>query len=196
MSAILVIDGHPNPDSLCASIARTYTEHSSDARLLTVRDLAFDVHMRYGYTRAMPIEPDLADARDAIRRARHVVVVTPTWWRSTPALLKGFLDRALLPKEDYRYTERGLPEGLLTGRTARVFITADTPLALQWVMPDTRLRSLTRGTLGFCGFSVKTTRFAPVKGSTEQRRAQWLDAVARVARDEAVAVERETAAVG
>lgn len=194
MSAILVIDGHPNPDSLCAAIARTYAENSTDARLVAVRDLAFDVHMRHGYTRRMPIEPDLADARDAIRDARHLVVVTPVWWRSTPAVLKGFLDRALLPQEDYRYTKRGLPEGLLGGRSARVFITSDTPHFLQPVMPDTRLRSLTRGTLAFCGFSpVRATRFAPVKGSTAQQRAGWLETVGQVARVEAVAAAREAA---
>lgn len=185
MSAILVIDGHPNPDSLCASIARTYAEKATDARLLAVRDLDFDVHMRHGYVRRMPIEPDLADARGAIREARHLVVVTPVWWRSTPAMLKGFLDRALLPQEDYRYTDRGLPEGLLKGRGARVFITSDTPHYLQPVLPDTRLRSLTRGTLAFCGFSpVRTTRFAPVKASTPERRAEWLETVARIAREE------------
>lgn len=182
MSAVLVIDGHPNPDSLSAAIARTYAEHSADARLLTVRDMDFDMHMRFGYTKRMPIEPDLAEARQAIRDAQHLVIVTPLWWRSIPAMLKGFLDRALLPQEDYRYTKLGLPEGLLTGRSARVFITADTPRVLQGMMPDSRLRSLTRGTLGFCGFKpVRVTRFAPVKGSTAQRRGEWLATARRLA---------------
>ncbi|WP_150462350.1 NAD(P)H-dependent oxidoreductase [Nesterenkonia ebinurensis] len=186
MSTVLVIDGHPNPDSLSAAIARAYADHCADARLLAVRDMDFDVHMRFGYTQRMPTEPDLADARRAIRAAQHLVITTPVWWRSTPAMLKGFLDRALLPKEDYRYTKRGLPEGLLTGRSARVFITADTPRVLQGMMPDSRLRSLTRGTLGFCGFKpVRVTRFAPVKGSTAQRRDEWLATVRHLAGEDA-----------
>ncbi|WP_375001834.1 NAD(P)H-dependent oxidoreductase [Aeromicrobium sp. CTD01-1L150] len=187
MSAVLVLDGHPNPDSLSAAIARTYADRCADARLLAVRDLDFDGHMRFGYTQQMPIEPDLAKARRAIREAQHLVVTTPVWWRSTPAMLKGFLDRALLPKEDYQYTKRGLPEGLLTGRSARVFITADTPRALQPMMPDSRLRSLTHGTLAFCGFKpVRVTRFAPVKGSTAQRREEWIATVRRLADEDTI----------
>ncbi len=188
MPATLVIDGHPNPDSLCAALARTYADNATDARLLAVRDLDFDVHMRYGYTRHMPMEPDLADARAAIREAQHIVIVTPVWWRSVPALLKGFLDRALLPREDYRYTERGLPEGLLAGRTARVVVTSDTPRILQRLLPDTRLRSLTHGTLRFCGIGpVRVTRFATVKNSTPEVRARWLAETARIATVESAA---------
>lgn len=183
----LVIDGHPNPDSLCAALASTYAFGNPGARLVAVRDLDFDLHMRYGYTKRMAIEPDLADIRAAVREARHIVVVTPVWWRSAPALLKGFLDRALLPKEDYGYTDMGLPEGLLTGRSGRLIVTADTPVMLQPFMPDTRLRSLSHGTMRFCGIKpVEVTRFASVKSSTPEKRAEWLREVERLgARDAA-----------
>lgn len=186
MSATLVIDGHPNPKSLCAALARAYVEGNPDARLIAVRDLDFDIHMRYGFTRSMEIEPDLADARAAIREAKHLVVVTPVWWRSIPAMLKGFFDRALIRKEDYRYTEHGFPEGLLTGRSARVIATSDTPLWLQPFMPDTQLKSLSKGTLGFCGFKpVATTRFAPVRNSDEKQREQWLEKIRRIGAEDA-----------
>lgn len=189
----LIIDGHPNPESLTAAIARTYVENHPDAQLLAVRDLDFDVHMRFGYAARMPIEPDLARAREAIREATHLVVCTPVWWRSTPAMLKGFLDRALLPQEDYRYRANGLPEGLLTGCSAHVFITSDTPPLLQRLMPDSRLRSLTRGTLGFCGFApVRTTRFTPVKNSTPEQRSAWLADVAKQAERQGSAQRVET----
>lgn len=189
MSATLVIDGHPNPHSLCAALARSYADGNPGARLIALRDLEFDIHMRHGYTQPMPIEPDLADARLAIRDAKHLVVVTPVWWRSVPALLKGFLDRALLPKEDYRYTEHGLPVGLLKGRSARVLITADTPLVLQRLMPDTRLASLTKGTLRFCGLRpVTVNRFTSVNKSTPEKRAKWLEQAKRYGEQDAARV--------
>lgn len=186
MTSTLVIDGHPNPDSLCAAMARAYTDAHGDARLLVLRELDLDLHMRHGYTQRMPIEPDLADARQAIRDAAHVVVVTPVWWRSVPALLKGFLDRALLPKEDYRYRDNGLPEGLLSGRTGRVIATTDTPPLLSWVMPDTRLRALRNGTLKFCGISpLQFDLYGAVRTSTPQQRAVWLEKVAASAATDA-----------
>lgn len=183
MSSTLVLDAHPNPDSFCAALSRSYAEAHPDARLLPLRDLEFDVHLRYGYTQRMPIEPDLAQARAAIREASHLVVVTPVWWRSVPALLKGFLDRALLPQEDYRYKDNGFPEGLLTGRTGRVVATADTPPALSYVMPDTRLATLRNGTLKFCGISpVAFDYLGPVKTSDPAKRQAWLELVAARAR--------------
>lgn len=189
MSRTLVIDGHPNPDSLCSALARAYVTVNPAARLITLRDLDFDLHMRHGYTKRMPMEPDLTMARQAIRDAEHLVVVTPVWWRSVPALLKGFLDRTLLPKEDFSYSAKGLPVGHLTGRSAHVIATADTPLWLQPFLPDTRLRSLTRGTLAFCGFGpVRVTRFAPVNKSTAEQRAGWLRQIEELGRSQAGAV--------
>lgn len=114
------------------------------------------------------------------------MIVTPVWWRSVPALLKGFLDRALLPQEDYRYRDNGLPEGLLTGRTARVVATADTPAALSWLLPDTRLRTLRRGTLRFCGIVPRHFDYlAPVRHSTPEKRRAWIDQMADDARTDA-----------
>lgn len=163
MSATLVIDGHPNPHSLCAALARSYADGNPGARLIALRDLEFDIHMRHGYTQPMPIEPDLADARQAIRDAKHLVVVTPVWWRSVPALLKG--------------------------RSARVLITADTPLVLQRLMPDTRLASLTKGTLRFCGLKpVTVNRFTSVNKSTPEKRAKWLEQAKRYGEQDAARV--------
>lgn len=195
MSTTLVIDGHPNPDSLCAALARSYADASPDARLIAVRDLEFDRDLRYGYTKRIPVEPDLADARAAIHAARHIVVVTPVWWRSVPAVLKAFLDRALLPQDEYRYTSVGLPVGLLQGRTARAIITADTPTVLGPFMPGTRLASFTRGTLAVCGLAVRTTRFGYVSHSTPERRAGWIAKVADLARRDAARTARAARAL-
>lgn len=188
MPSTLVIDAHPHEHSFVADLARRYTDAHGDARLLALRDLDFDLHMRFGHVREMPIEPDLAEARTAIRDAAHLTILTPVWWRSVPALLKGFLDRALLPGEDYRYTAQGLPEGLLGGRTGRVVATADTPAALSWVLPDTRLRALRSGTLKFCGISpVQFDYLGSVRTSTPQRREAWLRQVASAAESDALA---------
>lgn len=186
MTRTLVIDGHPNPDSFCAALARAYTEGATDAKLIALRDLDFDLNMRYGYSKKMEIEPDLANARQAIREARHLVVATPVWWGSVPALLKGFFDRALLPGQEYTYSNRGLPVGLLNGRSARLLVTCDTPRFLFPLMPYAKLDSVSKGTLKFCGFKpVKISRFTPVKTSTVEKREQWLQSVRDLASQEA-----------
>ncbi|WP_105565649.1 NAD(P)H-dependent oxidoreductase [Microbacterium halophytorum] len=181
MSA-LVIDGHPNPDSLTAALARRYAEEHGDARLLALRDLDFDPISYFGYRGEQPLEPDLADALAAVFAADRIVVATPTWWASTPALLKGFFDRLLLPKVTYRYRSNGLPEGLLRGRAGRVIITSDTP---RWLLPftgDTAAKQVAANTLRFCGIRpIRVMRFTNVRHASEATRAGWLDRVAKAA---------------
>ena len=175
MPSALIIDGHPDARSLSAELARRYAAAHGDARILALRDLDFDPSLRLGYRERMELEPDLIDAKQALREAATVVVVTPLWWGSVPAVLKGFFDRALLPQQEYRYSKAGLPEGLLPAANGRLFLLADTPWFLT---PFTGLPAQThvaRGTLRFCGIrSVRTTRMLGVKDAKPERIASWL----------------------
>jgi NAD(P)H dehydrogenase (quinone) len=183
----LVIDGHPNPDSLCAALAERYARAHGDAEVLALRDLDFDPNMRFGYTRRQELEPDLELAWQLLLDARHVVVVTPVWWGSVPALLKGFFDRLLLPRRAYRMKSNGLPEGLLSGRTGRVIVTSDSPWWYLLLVGDTTVRHVRQTTLRFCGIRpIGTTRLGPVKGSSDERRARWLSKVEGLGRADAL----------
>ncbi|MCH1866306.1 NAD(P)H-dependent oxidoreductase [Nocardioides sp. CFH 31398] len=201
MSHVLVVDGHPGRDSLCASLAASYAagarETGADVTVLALRDLSFDPDLHTGRRVAQALEPDLVRAQRALVDADHVVVVTPVWWGSVPALLKGFLDRTLESGWAYRYRDNGLPQGLLAGRTARVVVTTDSPgWWLRVLMGDTTVRQLVRSTLRFCGLrKVRTTRIGAVHGSDETRRAAWLEEVAGLGRRDAARPARADKAV-
>lgn len=177
----LVIDGHPDARSLTASLAQRYSAGHGDARVLALRDLDFDPHLRFGYRERMTLEPDLVDAKHALHEADSIVVAAPLWWGSVPALLKGFFDRALLPQQEYRYSQLGLPEGLLPARRGRLLLLADTPW---FAVPFTGLPAQTqvvRNTLRLCGVSsVRTTRMLGVKGADTATIARWLDRAERL----------------
>lgn len=177
----LVIDGHPHAASLTASLAQRYATGHGDARVLALRDLDFDPHLRFGYRQRMTLEPDLLDAKRALAEARTIVVATPLWWGSVPALLKGFFDRALLPQQEYRYSPQGLPIGLLTAPHGRLLLLADTPW---YAAPFTGLpaqRQVVRNTMRFCGIrSVRAHRMLGVKNASPERIGRWLEDAARL----------------
>ena len=181
MTTALIIDGHPDARSLTAELARRYAAGHGNARVLALRDLDFDPHLRFGYRERMLLEPDLSDAKRALHEADTVVVATPLWWGSVPAVLKGFFDRALLPQQEYRYTRLGLPEGLLTARRGRLLLLADTPW---YAAPFTGLPAQTqvaRNTLRLCGIrSVRTHRMLGVKDAGPERITAWLDNAERL----------------
>lgn len=196
----LVIDGHPDAQSFGAALAQRYVESHPDATLLPLRDLEFDPHLRGGYRVRTELEPDLARAWSLIQDATHVVVFTPVWWGSTPALLKGFFDRILLPRRAFEY--RGnLPVGLLKGRTGRLIVTTDSPWWYLALGNNTTVRQVARLTMRFCGISpVRVTRLGPVRTSDASMRERWTQRVAGLATKDARRPEgtpaRSTAAVG
>lgn len=175
MASALVIDGHPDAQSLTAEIARRYAAGHGDARVLALRDLDFDPHLRFGYRERMTLEDDLVEAKSALRSAQTIVIATPLWWGSVPAVLKGFFDRALLPQQEYRYTKLGLPVGLLPARHGRLMLLADTPW---YAAPFTGLPAQTqvaRNTMRLCGIrSVRTHRMLGVRDAAPERIESWL----------------------
>ncbi len=172
MSRLLVINGHPDAKSFSAELSEAYAAaaeaHTSVARL-ELRELSFDLVLRHGYSQPQPLEPDLQRATEAIRAARHVAWFFPCWWNSTPALVKGFVDRVFLPGFAFRYdADKALPVKLLTGRSARLVTSMDSP----WLWHKLVNRSAVnvqfeRSTLGFSGFSpVKSDTFYSARKMT------------------------------
>lgn len=129
---VLIILGHPAQSSFCEALTRRYAEAVSarghDTRFIAVASLRFDPIFHQGYGAIQPLEPDLLTCQELIRWADHLVWFYPTWWGTLPALLKGFIDRVFLPGFAFRFRENSpLWDKLLTGRTAQLFVTMDSP---------------------------------------------------------------------
>lgn len=186
---ILVVVGTPLPDTLnhalAGSYARAAREAGADVRVI---DLAHDPipgHPRHrDELRAprgdadRPLDPDVARYLDDVRWAEHLVLFYPQWWGTVPAALKAFIDRVFLSGAAFRYGERaGNWDRLLTGRTARLVMTMDSPRFWnRLVYRNAAETSLTRATLGYCGVkTVGITRFTPVRFSDDAIRTAWID---------------------
>jgi NAD(P)H dehydrogenase (quinone) len=173
MRTLLVLNGHPEADGLCADLTAAYVEAARSAApvvRIDLRELRFDPVLR---RREQPLEPDLQRAAEAILAAGHVTWIFPTWWSATPALVKGFVDRVLTAGFAFRYRGKNqVPERLLAGRSARVISPMDSPgFWYQLVQGRPLHKAFMRGTLGFCGFD-------PVAASLIYE-ARYLDVQAR-----------------
>lgn len=184
MPNILVIHGHPNSESFSTALAERYAEGAAAAgatvQHLRLRELSFDP-VAFPDPK-VPLEADLASAQAKLRWSDHVAVFFPTYWTTSPALLKGFFDRTLLSGFAYKYDERGMPMGLLKGRSARMVTTMDTPRVWYWFIGRPVHHTVARGTLGFCGLSPvrEVTLFSTRKRSPAQLQA-FLDSQATAA---------------
>jgi len=179
---ILVILGHPDTDSFCGSLARAYIDTArigAEVRELQLGELKFDPILWKGYKKIQKLEPDLKKAQEFILWSNHIVFIYPNWWGTIPALMKGFFDRVFLPGFAFNYRENSiLWDKLLSGRTAHLLVTMDTPSwYYRWVYHRPGHNEMKRSILGFCGIKVvKITEFGPIKGSSRQQRNKWITA--------------------
>jgi NAD(P)H dehydrogenase (quinone) len=181
MKNILIINGHPDKTSFCNEIAKKYLDGAkcvnTNVKLVNLIDLNFKPILEYGFKQQIELEPDLIKIQQNINDANHLVFIYPNWWGTYPALLKGFIDRVFTPGFAFRYHKKSLfPKKLLSGKTARLIVTMDTPsLFYSLIYKKPGHNSMKKSILEFCDVKpVKITTFAPIKGSSDKKRIKWL----------------------
>lgn len=178
---ILVILGHPQTDSFCGALYSAYIDGArkkgAEVREIKVGELEFDPVLWKGYREDQALEADLMTSQRLIAWADHLAFVYPTWWGVMPSIMKGFIDRTFLPGFAFKYRDHSaLWDKLLTGRTAHLLVTMDTPSWFyRWVYNRPGHNAMKKSILGFCGIKVnRIAEFTPVKGSSQTKREKWL----------------------
>lgn len=103
----LVVHAHPNPESFNRAIRdRAITGLEQAGHTVDLIDL-YDIgyrpcmsereHVDYYTDGAAHPDPVVADHIERLTQADALVFIYPTWWSGVPAILKGWLDRTLLP---------------------------------------------------------------------------------------------------
>jgi putative NADPH-quinone reductase len=177
---IYILLGHSDCETLSGYLADSYEkaakEAGHDVRRTNICDIKFDPILHHGYKKIQELEPDLIKVQDDFKWADHVVIVYPNWWCAMPAVLKGLFDRMFLPGFGFRFSKEDPSEWtpLLTGKTARVIVTAGmNPIKARFHFGDFT-NELSRGILGFAGFHpVEVTTFGPSERASEAKKEQW-----------------------
>lgn len=183
---VLVVIGHQKQGSFCHAIARTAVETLTSAG----HEVVYHDLYAEGFDPILPHEeiPKDAELPEIIQRhcreldeADGYIVVHPNWWGQPPAILKGWVDRVFRQGIVTQFTPEGV-KGLLTGRTAVVFTTSNTPRDVELSVYGDPLENLWKTvTFGMCGLSDFHRRnFESVVMSTEAERKAWLKEVAEI----------------
>jgi len=180
---ILLLDGHPADRSLSQLFIQTYADAAAknghEVRMHKLSDMSFDMDFGDGgYKHSKPLEPELQTFSDDLEWSNHVVLATPMWWGGLPAKLKGLFDRTLLPGfafDTRNKTKIGMPMPMLTDKTGRVLITADTPhWALQLFYRRAIIWQIRGQIMNFVGIKpVKISWFAGATGADDTRISRW-----------------------
>ena len=183
---VLIILGHPQKKSYCGSLANAYKEGAlstkAEVKEIILSELNYDPYLHAGYKEDQELEPDLQKAQEFIKWAEHIVFVYPTWWGTFPAILKGFIDRTIIPGFGFNYRKDSVWwDKLLAGRSAHLIVTMDTPpwfYRLSYGRPGHN--AMKKSTLEFCGIKpVRITSIGSIKASNEEKRQKWIEKIKR-----------------
>ncbi|WP_062071137.1 NAD(P)H-dependent oxidoreductase [Demequina sediminicola] len=193
---ILVVIGHPLPDSLNHALAHRYAESAREAgATVDIIDLATDpipAHPTQFHELAMPsgesappLSPEVEDYIGRVRAADHVVFLFPQWWGTYPAALKAWLDRVIISGFAFNYRNKGKGwHKRLKGRTGRIVMTMDSTLSWnRMAYGDAAIKTLKTATMWFVGIkTVGVTRVPAVRTSTPGKIEAALERAAKQGR--------------
>lgn len=184
---ILIINGHPDKESFNYSLAEAYrrgAENSNaEVRFIHLGELEFNLNLQFGYRKRTELEPDLIMAQESIKWANHLVWVFPVWWGSVPALMKGFLDRVLLPGFAFKKRDGSVWwDKFMTGKSSRIISTMDQPTwYYRYLNGRPSHNAMKKLTLNFIGIrKVRITSIGPLRLSKPEFRENWLQKVEKL----------------
>ena len=186
---VLVVCAHPHEDSFTHAVtaaARAGFERAGhDVTTLDLYAMDFVPAMSLAERRAYHGDQPLLDPvtvahAELVRRAEVLVFVYPTWWSGPPAILKGWLERVLVPGVAFRFDDAGKVRPALTNVRRIVGIsTYGAPWTYVKLVQDGGRRMLTRALRLNCGVRTPTTWLGLYSIDTlgDNERAAFLDRV-------------------
>lgn len=183
----LVVYCHPDPDSFTAHLRNTVTAAlwPQEVRVLDLYAAGFEPVMhreeRLNYHTPGLNEAPVADHVAHLKWCDTLIFVYPTWWFGQPAMLKGWLDRVLIPHVAFALPTAQTPvQPLLHNITTLVAVT--TCGARRWqskLIGEPGRKTLLRGIRCICHPRCRT-RYAALYRIDTSTRAEREAYAARV----------------
>jgi NAD(P)H dehydrogenase (quinone) len=188
---VVVVVAHPDPNSFSHAITSTARTALLDSgHEVTVLDLyaeefraAMSRDERLAYHGDRPIlEPIVERHVGVVKQAEAFVFVYPTWWSTTPAILKGWLERVMVPGVGFVFDERHhVRRGLTNVRRIVGISTYRAPWLYVKAMHDNGRRTLLRALRLNTALLTRRSWLALYKMDTRtvEQRAAFLQRVDR-----------------
>jgi putative NADPH-quinone reductase len=188
----LVVYCHPQPDSFNAAVRdlvlRKLHAAGAEVRVADLYAEGFQPVLTgpewQGYLDCPKNTACVAEEVEDVRWCDTLIFVYPTWWYGLPAILKGWLDRVLLPNVAFHMPDaqnRTIRPGLRHITRLGIFTTCGASWLMTQIVGAPGKRTLSRG-VGLLCKPGKRTAFAAhylMDSSTPESRARHLARVAR-----------------
>ncbi|MDR2104855.1 MAG: NAD(P)H-dependent oxidoreductase [Deferribacteraceae bacterium] len=130
-----IIFGHPNRESFNGAVLNALTaalsKRGEKYHLIDLYADKFNPVMTFNdlsvYTKGESADPLVKKYIEMLRGSTSLAFIFPVWWSDAPAIVKGFLDKALLPEFAFISSDKGLIGRLSFIERADILTTASSP---------------------------------------------------------------------
>ncbi len=128
------------------------------------------------YKEGKYLDEKVGEYQQRIKNADYLIFITPIWWVSVPAILKGFIDKVFLKEFAFEIPKK-FPKGKLNHlKGAAVFTTMSSPeIYYSMKLKNGIKQNFIKGTLKFSGIkNVKWMKLGLVDGLDKKKADNWL----------------------
>lgn len=182
----VIVFNHPNEGSYCNAILQAVTKGLQNANqevdLMHLDNDGFNPAMSKADLKAFvdhqPIDPQVIDYNERLKKADHLIFIFPIWWDIMPATTKGFIDRVLFPGVVYDHHPRGfgLVPLLKHLKSVTIITTMNKPRILYSLLIGNLIRkAILRSVFKTMGYKNRHwISFTSVKSVSQKKRVKWL----------------------
>ncbi|WP_367915842.1 NAD(P)H-dependent oxidoreductase [Leadbetterella sp. DM7] len=182
----VIVFNHPYEGSYCNAILKAVTKGLQKANhevdLMHLDKDGFNPVMSEADLKAFidhkPIDPQVIDYHERLKKADHIIFIFPIWWDLMPATTKGFVDRVLSPGVVYNHHPRGfgLVPLLKNLKSVTIITTMNKPKIMYSLLIGNLIRkAMLRSVFKPMGYkNLNWINFAYVKSVSQKKRVKWL----------------------
>ncbi|PVD49315.1 NADPH:quinone reductase [Terrimonas sp.] len=182
----VIVFNHPYEGSYCNAILKAVTKGLQKANhevdLMHLDKDGFNPVMSEADLKAFidhkPIDPQVIDYHERLKKADHIIFIFPIWWDLMPATTKGFVDRVLSPGVVYNHHPRGfgLVPLLKNLKSVTIITTMNKPKIMYSLLIGNLIRkAMLRSVFKTMGYkNLNWINFAYVKSVSQKKRVKWL----------------------
>lgn len=182
----IIVFNHPYEGSYCNAILESVIaglkKSRHDVDLIHLDKDKFNPAMSQDDLKSFlahkPVDPQVIDYVNRLKKADHLIFIFPIWWDIMPATTKGFIDRVLFPGVVYEHHPRGfglIP--LLKGlRGITIITTMNKPRIMYSLLIGNLIRKvMIKSVFKTMGYkNLNWISFTSVKSVRQQTRVKWL----------------------
>jgi len=182
----MIVFNHPYEGSYCNALLQAVTKGLERAGyevdLVHLDNDNFNPRMSQADLKAFiarePVDPQVIDYNERLKKADHLVFIFPIWWDIMPAATKGFIDRVLFPGVAYDHHPRGfgLVPLLKNLKSVTIITTMNKPGMLYSLFIGNLIRKvMLRSVFKTMGYkNLRWISFTRVKSVSHAKRVKWL----------------------